>query len=160
MVVRLSASYTLGTALPSRRKVVDLEDAVRAQPGSFDWEEAEEALNEHYFAPGVYGRMIHMPAGLCVVGKIHKHAHLNIITRGVVRVVTEFGEDTFVGPKVWVSEPGTKRAVYVIEDTDWMTVHHNPSDTQDIREIESEVIAQSFREFDALPGPGDNNELG
>lgn len=143
--------YPVGMDTPaSREDVLALEDAVRAQPEAFDDVEAEAALNTHFFAPGVYGRQIRIPKGMCVVGKIHRHAHLNIITTGTVRVVTEFGEDTFTGPRTWVSEPGTKRAVYALEDTEWTTIHPNPSDTQDVREIESQVIAPDFETFDRL----------
>jgi len=152
MQLDLSVSYEFGGApdRATRSKILELESAVRSIPGAMESEELEEKYNEHFFAPGVYGRKMTIPAGMCVVGKIHKHAHLNVITRGVIRVVTEFGEDTYTGPRIWVSEPGTKRAVYAIEDTEWLTIHANASDTQDLREIEEFVIAPSFEEFDRL----------
>jgi hypothetical protein len=39
----------------------------------------------------MYAREILLPAETFIVGKIHKHAHLNIVTRGRCTVVTEFG---------------------------------------------------------------------
>lgn len=129
----------------ARAKIMDLEATMKDMDSSLEWEEVEELYNDHIFAPGVYGRKMLIPRGMCVVGKIHKHAHINVITRGLIKVVTEFGEDIYSGPKIWVSEPGTKRAVYAIEETEWMTIHANPSDTTDIREIEGEVIASSFK---------------
>ena len=149
--MEISVSYTIEPPAKriSRDAIMALQAALADVPGAMtDDLEIEEKYNEHFFAPGVYGRKMSIPAGMCVVGKIHKHAHLNVITKGVIKVVTEFGDDIFTGPRIWVSEPGTKRAVLAIEDTEWLTVHHNPTDTQDIREIEDFVIASSFEELD------------
>lgn len=107
---------------------------------------------EHFFAPYMYGRRIFMPAGSLVVGKIHKHSHLNNISQGKVRVVTEFGAEELAAPYEFVSEAGTKRAVYVLEDCIWTTYHHNPTDTRDLIEIEKEVIAENYSELDLLLG--------
>lgn len=146
--IELKASWTLGQ--PVREKIMGLQSVLAEMPDAKGPEEMEAEYNEHYFAPGVYGRVMHIPAGMCVVGKIHKHAHLNVITKGRIKVVTEFGESVLVGPTIFVSEPGTKRAVYALTDTDWLTVHHNPDDKTDIREIEEDVIAPSFEAFDML----------
>ena len=148
----LSVHYEYGGVpdKPTRDKIVQLESAIKSIPGSMNSKELEEKYNEHHFAPGVYGRAMLIPAGMCVVGKIHNHAHINVITRGIIRVVTEFGEDTYTGPKIWVSEPGTKRAVFALEDTEWLTIHANPTDTQDIGVIEDFVIAPDFETFDRL----------
>ena len=40
---------------------------------------------QHHFAPGAYGREMTLPAGLVVVGKIHKHAHINVISKGACK---------------------------------------------------------------------------
>lgn len=148
--VSVSVSYQVGRPAPSRETVMQLQAALEDMPDAMGAEECEDKFNEHFFAPGMYGRLMHIPAGMCIVGKIHKHAHINVITRGRVKVVSEFGEDLYEGPKIWVSEPGTKRAVYALEDTDWMTVHANPDDLTDVREIEKQVIADSFSDFDRL----------
>jgi len=99
----------------------------------------------HHFAPSVYAREIFMPAGAVVVGKIHKHAHLNIISKGKVIVSTEFGKKQLVAPCTFVSEAGTKRAVYIVEDCIWTTIH--PTEETDLEKIEEHVIA---KDYDAL----------
>lgn len=96
----------------------------------------------HIFAPGVYCRQMLIPAGVTIVGKIHRHAHVNMISIGRIAVVTEFGQEIIEGPKTWVSEPGTKRAVTALTDTIWTTVH--PTDETDLAKIEEHVIAPSF----------------
>lgn len=100
---------------------------------------------EHHFAPGQYGRVIHMPAGMIVVGKIHKHAHVNVLSQGCVQVFTEQeGMIELRAPITFVSSPGTQRVVFVIEDTVWTTVHC--TDKTDLAEIEREVIATDYSE--------------
>jgi hypothetical protein len=96
----------------------------------------------HHFAPSVYAREIFMPAGAVVVGKIHKHAHLNIISKGKVIVSTEFGKNELVAPCTFVSEAGTKRAVYIVEDCIWTTIH--PTEETDLAKIEDHVIAKDY----------------
>lgn len=100
---------------------------------------------KHHFAPGSYGREMTLPAGLVVVGKIHKHAHINVISKGRVQVFTEQeGVLELAAPCTFVSSPGTKRVVHVLEETVWTTVH--VTDKTDLAEIEREVIATDFSE--------------
>ena len=100
---------------------------------------------QHHFAPGAYGREMTIPAGLVVVGKIHKHAHINVISKGRVQVFTEQdGVLERAAPCTFVSSPGTKRVVHVLEETVWTTVH--VTDKTDLAEIEREVIATDFSE--------------
>ena len=100
---------------------------------------------KHHFAPGAYGREMTLPAGLVVVGKIHKHAHINVISKGRVQVFTEQdGVLELAAPCTFVSSPGTKRVVHVLEETVWTTVH--VTDKTDLAEIEREVIATDFSE--------------
>lgn len=106
---------------------------------------------KHSFAPGMYSREICLPAGTFIVGKIHKHAHLNIVTKGRVTVVTEFGKREIHvtdGPITFTSDAGTKRALYVHEDTIWITIHAVQS--ADLAEIERDIIAPDYAELDAF----------
>lgn len=106
---------------------------------------------KHSFAPGVYLREILLPADTFIVGKIHKHAHHNVIVRGHCTVVTEFGTrevDARAGHVSFVSEAGAKRALYVHEETIWMTIH--ATNSTDLAEIEREIIAPTYDELDAF----------
>ena len=128
----------------SRDGILSLQDSIADLPNQIDC----ESLNTHHFAPGIYGRQMDIPAGAVIVGKIHKHAHINVITKGTIKVVTEFGNDVYIAPKIWVSEPGTKRAVYALEDTQWLTIHANETNSQDLSELERQVIAPCFDDLD------------
>jgi hypothetical protein len=102
---------------------------------------------KHIFSPGIYAREIFIPKDALVVGKIHKHAHVNIISKGIAEVVTEFGSVRLEAPCTFVSEPGTKRAVLAIEDLIWTTIHHNPEDITDTDLLEDGIIAKSYDEL-------------
>lgn len=138
----LSATALEQVLVPSREKILTLETRMR------EFEKVECPLT-HTFAPGSYARGIQLPAGILVVGKIHKHAHLNIVSRGWVTVVTEFGKmdiDARERPVTFTSQPGTKRALYVHEETWWTTVHLTES--TDLAEIERDIIAADYVELD------------
>jgi len=122
-----------GSTPPSREKIQQLQETMLEL--RCDMPEAE-----HFFAPGMYGRRFTMPAGMLVVGKIHKHAHLMMVLKGRAEIVTEFGRDVVEAGHVSVSQPGAKRVVLAQEETVFMTVHHNPSDTENLEEVEDDHI--------------------
>ena len=123
-----------------RQRLYALQEAVGTLP------EVDCPL-QHVFAPGAYARTIFIPAGTVIVGKIHKHAHLNILSQGVVLVTTETeGDRQLVGPLTMVSPPGTKRAVHALTDVVWTTIHL--TNETDLTKIEDEVIAKTFEEYE------------
>ena len=123
-----------------RHKLYSLEAALGDTP------EVDFPL-QHVFAPGVYARTMSIPKGGVLVGKIHKHKHLNILSQGTVLVLTENeGIERLTGPITMVSEPGTKRAVVAETDAVWTTIHL--TNETDLAKIESEVIAASFEEYE------------
>ena len=102
---------------------------------------------QHVFAPGAYARTIFIPAGTVLVGKIHKHQHLNILSQGEVKVMTEGGGvEHLRGPLTMVSPPGTKRGVYAITDVVWTTIHL--TNETDLEKIEDETIAKTYEEYE------------
>lgn len=136
----------------TRSQLLELQEAMvrELQNPESEFIRPADAPVKHHFAPFMYGREIFMAAGTSWVGKIHKHAHINNISQGRVVVSTEFGSEVFEAPCQFVSLPGTKRAVAIEEDCIWTTYHHNPTNTQDLAQLEREIIAESFEEYDAL----------
>jgi hypothetical protein len=103
----------------------------------------------HYFTDGIYTREIFIPAGTVLTGKIHKHEHPNFLMQGVVEVVTESGgRERLVGPSAMISPAGTKRALHAVTDLIWITVHSNPTNTQDLEKLEELIIATDYAEFE------------
>lgn len=113
---------------------------------------------QHTFAKGSYARTMFMAAGTVLVGKIHKVQHITCLAEGDVSIFSEAqGAERFSGPKVWVTEPGTKRAIYAHTDVFLTTFH--VTDKTDLDEIEDELIAASFDELQTMicagqPGKG------
>lgn len=102
----------------------------------------------HFFAPGQYAREMVLPEGMVVIGKIHRHSHINVLSAGKVRVLTEYGCEEYVAPCTFVSEVGTQRVVYVLEDAVWTTVHCTTS--TDLADIEKELIVDSHNELEVV----------
>jgi len=101
-------------------------------------------IHEEYGC-GTYARQIFIPKGTLIIGKIHRHQHLNFILKGRVSVSTEFGPKFFEGPCMFVSEVGLKRAVYAEEDTIWVTVHMTKfTGEENLDKMEAELIAPSY----------------
>ena len=130
-----------------RKNIVDFETQVKEQEGAFVGD-SDYCPLKHTFSDGIYVREIFIPAGTYIVGKIHKHEHPNFLMSGTVDVVTEAGVERLVGPLSMISPSGTKRALRAITDLVWITVHHNPTNTQDPKKLEKIVIADSYKEYD------------
>ena len=117
----------------------------------------------HYYAPidetygcGTYARQMFIPKGTLIVGKIHRHQHLNFIMQGKVSVSTEFGAKYFEAPCIFVSEVGLKRAVVAEEDTLWVTVHLTKHlGEENLDKMEEEVIAPSYKELGLIDSTKD-----
>lgn len=100
---------------------------------------------KHYFAQGVYGRELFIPAGTLLTGKIHKYEQLNILSQGEISVLTEEGVKRVKAPFHVVSPAGTKRIAYAHTDCTWTTIHQ--TELRDVDEIEAHFIAQSEAEY-------------
>ena len=47
-----------------------------------------------------------------------------------------------------VSTPGVKRVILANEDSIFVNVHKNPSNTQDINELEKEIVSLNYEEYE------------
>ena len=108
-----------------------------------------EVETEHYFADGMYCRVVKRAAGVLIVGKVHLREHFYMVVRGSVAVIQDGAERrVYEAGSVLVSQPGTKRAVLALEDSVCLTVHR--TDKTDLLEIEAELIEPDSQ---ALFGP-------
>jgi len=104
---------------------------------------------KHIFTDGIYTRQIFIPKGKVLTGKIHLHEHPNMLMAGKVLVATEDGgREILEAPVLMASPSGTKRMVYAIEDCIWITVHANPTNTTDLKELEEIIIAPSYNSYE------------
>jgi hypothetical protein len=94
----------------------------------------------HRFTDGLYVREIFMPAGTLITSKIHKTQHQYFILKGAVSVWIDEGEEVYLeAPYIGITEPGTRRVLYIWEDCIWATSHPNP-DNETVEEIEERII--------------------
>ena len=129
----------------ARAKIMAIQRACQAQPDGVRMDESPPL--KHWLAPGIYAREIHLPGGTVVVGKIHRHRHLNIISQGSITCYTEFGLEHHTAPASFISEPGTKRVVLTHEDAIWTTIHPNPTDETDVSKLEEMNVAVEYAEL-------------
>lgn len=126
--------------------LIDMEDL--AEVSAFDRVEAQMADMpqvdlplEHFFPPGLYVRKIFMPANTYVVSMKHKTTHPFFILKGKVAVLKETDEGNFDVENLYsagdmgITKPDTRRFLFNIEDTTWVTCHANPEDIEDPDEI-------------------------
>lgn len=131
----------------ARGQILQFADAFEGFPGAVTSREALDELMplKHHFASGTYTREIFIPAGVCVVGAIHRHAHMNIIAAGICAVFTEFaGTERFTAPHTFISKVGTKRIVLALEDTVWLTVHENHDNLTDVDKLVDQLTAPTY----------------
>lgn len=104
---------------------------------------------KHSFSDNIYVREIFIPKNTLLTGKIHKHEHPNFLMSGEVLVITEDkGREVLKAPLSMISKAGTKRALFALTDLVWITVHHNPTNTTNLEELEQNIIAPTFEDFD------------
>ena len=103
---------------------------------------------KHTFADGVYIRQMDMTKDSVVVGAIHKHLHVWFLLTGRVTVATENTTEDYIAPCYVVSTPGVKRVILANEDSIFVNVHKNPSNTQDIEKLEKEIVALNYKEYE------------
>lgn len=144
-VIRYNAPTTVALPLAEfREKVVQLEEQLRENPNAIVEQEDIDRINPlmHSFGDKLYVRTIKMPAGQLVVSKIHKHTHPYFVMKGDVSVLTEEGVVRIKAPYQGITKEGTKRVLFIHEETVWTTVHH--TEETELDKIEQDIIATSF----------------
>ena len=81
-----------------------------------------------------------MKAGQIVVGATHKHLHVWFLMTGRVLINNNGEKIEHVAPCYTISNPGSKRVIYAVEDSIFVNVHKNPTNTKDIKELEKRII--------------------
>lgn len=129
-------------AIPSREQILRLQAAMIPI-------QCEQPEPIHRFAPGMYMRELTVPAGMLIVGKTHRHDHFLMVMSGKAEVLSEFGREIVEAGHISMSKAGVKRIVLAIEDTRFITIHHNASDSQDLEVIEREHIVPDINELES-----------
>lgn len=95
----------------------------------------------HLFAPGVYVREVTMPEGAFIIGHAHKTEHFNFVLSGRARVLIDGAVREISAGEVFVSKPGVRKMLLILETMRFATVH--PTEETDIAKLEDIHIVKS-----------------
>jgi hypothetical protein len=63
-------------------------------------------------------------------------------------VATEDSTEDYIAPCYVVSTPGVKRVIYANEESIFVNIHKNPSNTQNLDELETEIVSKNYKEYE------------
>jgi hypothetical protein len=101
---------------------------------------------QHFYLPHVCVRVMSLPAGTLLTGKIHKHTHIAILAKGRLRLADGDNSAIVEAGYVAYGKPGIKRLGYA--ETDVVFINVLSTDITDIEELEKELVVDTFDEFD------------
>lgn len=120
----------------AERRVLELLDGQHAPT---EGGTPESCPVRNFFTPGLYCREIFMPAGAVVISRVHALCHPFIISKG--RALVYMGGEQpwveLVAPHFGITEPGTRRLLFITEDCVWTTFH--VTDKTDVDEIVRDI---------------------
>jgi len=94
---------------------------------------------KHNFTPNLYTREIFMPAGTIITSLLHLTTHPFFILKGDVSVwYHDIPAQRYKAPYSGITKAGTRRLLYIHEDTIWVTCH--VTDLTDPDEIGKEIM--------------------
>ena len=103
---------------------------------------------KHSFPEGVYLREMKMQKGQLGFSAIHKHSYGFFLLSGELHVTKEDGIEKLIAPCYFVSPRGAKRIVYSAEECTIVTVHANPTNTQDLDELAEINVVFDWDEYE------------
>jgi hypothetical protein len=106
------------------QKLLALEEAIIREGGIVQGDEEALSNTFHWHCEGAYVRELHMPEGQVVTGAIHRYGCINILLKGRLKVVQSDGEAIVEAGSIYITEPREKKALFALEDSIFLTVHH------------------------------------
>ena len=93
---------------------------------------------DHYFSDGTYTRSAKIAGGRFIIGKRHAKGHVTMLLYGDATIITEQGQERVKGPRIWIDEPGIKRAIYTHAESLFVTVH--ATSATNVEDAEKDLI--------------------
>lgn len=103
----------------------------------------------HTFAENMYIRELHIPKGVMLIGKRHRHKTMNMLVKGKMTIYDEHNTFDIEAPFYAESEAMTKKAGYAHEDSVFLNIHI--TNETDLDKLEKEFIITE-EEFLAISG--------
>ena len=102
---------------------------------------------KHTFTDGIYIRQMSMQKGSAVIGKIHKNPHVWFLLSGSLSIATETSSEDYEAPCYVEAPAGSKRVIFAHEDSVWVNVYPNPTNTRDLKKLEETIIVENYDKF-------------
>jgi len=126
-------------------QLLDIEGSY-GDPSNPGMSEIANKINplKHTFADGLYIREIFMPKGQIISTGIHKKKHPYFVLKGEISVLSQDGITNIKAPYHGITDPGTKRIIFIHEDSIWITVH--ATDKNNVEETLNDIVAKDFND--------------
>jgi len=102
---------------------------------------------ENDFADQLYMRRMYMPKDCLVVSAMHHTEHFWFLLKGKILVTTDGEEVEHTAPCFEKSIKGAKRLILSLEDSVFINVHKNPTNTKDIKKVEELLYSITLEEY-------------
>lgn len=109
--------------------------------------ESKDVKISHDFTDSIYIRRMDIKAKTVVIGAIWKHEHFIFLLEGNITISDKFGTEEYIAPCYVKSLPGIQRVIHANEDSVFMNVHKNPTNTRDIDELELYICSLNIEEY-------------
>jgi len=133
---------------------IRMQQGIQALQDEFLKHEQVPIHLEHRFAHGIYARTIVVPKGTIAIGERQRHSTFNVITKGRIRMYDGPGSPgvEISAPYIYVSNPGDKKVGEFIEESEWTSVHANPTEERDRKKLEDIMLLPESDYIDWLTG--------
>ena len=88
-----------------------------------------------------------MKKGQVILGCIHNHLHAWFLMTGKVTINDNGEIIDHIAPCYTISKPGARRVIYACEDSIFISVHKNPSNTRNIKKLEKEIVSITKKKY-------------
>ena len=102
---------------------------------------------ESEFSDQLYMRKMYMPKECVVVSAMHHTEHFWFLLKGRILVTTDGNEVEHIAPCYEKSMKGAKRLILSLEDSLFINVHKNPTNTKDMKEVEESLYSITLEEY-------------
>jgi hypothetical protein len=103
----------------------------------------------HKFTDGMYIREIFMPAGSLWTSKIHKTEHPYVVSYGKAAVSIDNQEwYEITAPYTGITQPGTRRILYILEDCIWTTFHRVDGMKSEFNELSKNEVEKIVEQIE------------
>jgi hypothetical protein len=102
---------------------------------------------ENDFADQLYMRRMYMPKDCLVVSAMHHTEHFWFLLKGKILVTTDGEEVEHTAPCFEKSIKGAKRLILSLEDSVFINIHKNPTNTKDMKKVEELLYSITLEEY-------------